>query len=170
MCLLLPIVGSLRFSFYLSFSFVSAHGAGHRHRSATSLYSAEVSLSFQADFQLDSTLSRSWRGATYFVLSDKVCKTLFFTTVRKCKELSSQFRTLSFFATLSAHLCGKLKSVLIDNFCVSALCFLGGLFRTSLFKTAFIYCDRYFLPLPHFVHFALLSAPVYSLLAPVVAI
>ena len=169
MCLLLPIVGSLRFSFYLSFSFVSTRAVEHRHRSTTSLYSAEVSLSFQADFQLNFTLFRSSRFA-YFVLSDKVCKALFFVTVRKCKELSSQFRTLSFFATLSAHLCGKLKSVLIDNFCVSAPCFEGALFRTSLFKTALFYCDRYFLLLPPFVHFALPSASIYSLLAPVVAI
>ena len=38
------------------------------------------------------------------------------------------------------------------------------------FKTALFYCDRYFLLVPRFVHFALPSAPVYSLLAPVVAI
>ena len=60
--------------------------------------------------------------------------------------------------------------MLIGDFSVSALCFLGGLFRTSLFKTALFYCDRYFLLLPRFVHFALPSASIYSLLAPVVAI
>ena len=75
-----------------------------------------------------------------------------------------------FFSTISAHLFRYLQSVLIGDYSISALCFSGGLFRTSLFKTAFIYCDRYFLLLPRFVHFALPSAPVYSLLAPVVAI
>ena len=75
-----------------------------------------------------------------------------------------------FFCTISAHLCRYLKSVLIGDYSISALCFSGGLFRTSLFKTALFYCDRYFLLLPRFVHFALPSAPVYSLLAPVVAI
>ena len=50
-------------------------------------------------------------------------KRSFFATVRKCKELSSQFRTLSFFATLSAHPFRKFQLVLIDNFCVSAPCF-----------------------------------------------
>ena len=75
-----------------------------------------------------------------------------------------------FFSTISAHPCRYLQSVLIGDYNISALCFLGGLFRTSLFKTALFYCDRYFLLLPHFVHFALLSAPIYSLLAPVVAI
>ena len=75
-----------------------------------------------------------------------------------------------FFSTISAHLCRYLKSVLIGDYSISALCFSGGLFRTSLFKTALFYCDRYFLLLPHFVHFALPTAPVYSLLAPVVAI
>ena len=60
--------------------------------------------------------------------------------------------------------------VLIGDYSISALCFLGALFRTSLFKTALFYCDRYFLLLPRFVHFALLSADLYSLLAPVVAI
>ena len=75
-----------------------------------------------------------------------------------------------FFSTISAHLCRYLKSVLIGDYSISAPCFSGGLFRTSLFKTALFYCDRYFLLLPRFLHFALLSAPVYSLLAPVVAI
>ena len=73
---------------------------------------------------------------------------------------------LLFLLTFSA----VFKSVLIGDYEVSALCFSGALFRTSLFKTALFYCDRYFLLLPHFVHFALLSAPIYSLLAPVVAI
>ena len=75
-----------------------------------------------------------------------------------------------FFCTISAHLFRFFQSVLIGDYSISAPCFSGGLFRTSLFKTALFYCDRYFLLLPHFVHFALLSAPVYSLLAPVVAI
>ena len=66
---------------------------------------------------------------------------LLFATVRKCKELSSQFLTLSFFTTLSAHLCGKLKSVLIDNFCVSPLCFSGSVLphlflKDSSYKTS----------------------------------
>ena len=75
-----------------------------------------------------------------------------------------------FFATISAHHFRNLRSVLIVDYEISALCFQGAFFRTALFKTALFYCDRYFLLLPHFLHFALLSAPVYSLLAPVVAI
>ena len=75
-----------------------------------------------------------------------------------------------FFSTISAHPCRYLQSVLIGDYNISALCFLGGLFRTSLFKTALFYCDRYFLLLPRFVHVALLSASICSLLAPVVAI
>ena len=61
------------------------------------------------------------------------------------------------------------QSVLIGDYSISTLCFSGALFRTSLFKTALFYCDRYFLLLPRFLLFALLSASIYSLLAPVVA-
>ena len=77
---------------------------------------------------------------------------------RKCKELSSQFLYLSFLTTLSAHLCGKPRQVLIDNFCVSTLCNTGGFLPSFCFKARCFVAVRYFSAfikqlncLPHFV-------------------
>ena len=99
----------------------------------------------------------------------KEAKRSFVPEVRKLKNhrqgLYKLIFSLPFLLTFVA-VFGRCLSVIVS---VSPLCFEGALFRTALFKTAFLYCVRYFLLLPHFVHFALPSASIYSLLAPGVA-
>ena len=60
------------------------------------------------------------------------------------KASPSKFVSLSFLSALSAHLRGECKSILIGDVSVSPLCSMGALFRTTLFKTALIFIDRYF--------------------------
>ena len=122
---------------------------------------------FESDFQL---LSLMPRGHILLSFVTKVCKSTLLLIGPKVLIITAKVLYSLFLATISAHPFRNLQSVLIGDYEVSALCFEGSLFRTSLFKSALFYCDRYFLLLPDFLHFALLSAPVYSLLAPVVAI
>ena len=110
------------------------------------------------------------RGLLLLSFVTKVSKSTLYLKGPKEVIITAKVLYYLFFCTISAHLFRCLQSVLIGDYSISALCFEGALFRTSLFKTALFYCDRYFLLLPRFVHFALPSAPVYSLLAPVVAI
>ena len=117
-----------------------------------------------------SSVSARRGGITFAQSSAKVIKIALFLRGPKEVIITAKVLYYLFFCTISAHLFRFFQSVLIGDYSISAPCFSGGLFRTSLFKTALFYCDRYFLLLPRFVHFALPSAPVYSLLAPVVAI
>ena len=48
------------------------------------------------------------------------------------------FYQVDSYSTFSAHLCDVFKCILIGDYSISALCFKGALFRTSLFKTAFL--------------------------------
>ena len=95
---------------------------------------------------------------------------LFVPTVRKLKNHRHSLHKLIFillFLLTFSTIFNRCLSVIVS---VSPLCFQGGVLPYLCFKATFGECDRYFLLLPHFVHFALPSASVYSLLAPVVAI
>ena len=61
------------------------------------------------------TLSHSSRGGSYFVLSDKVCKTLFCANRPKVEPITAKVLLCLFFATISAHLFRYFQSVLIGD-------------------------------------------------------
>ena len=72
---------------------------------------------------------------------------------------------MDFLSTLSAHLCGGFKFILIDNFCVSTLIFEVRILPFLFFKATFRECDRYFILFLHFCFLYQLLFPLtlYSL-------
>ena len=103
-----------------------------------------VTLIFRVGFYVVYSFLRSSRLAHTLSRATKYAKRSFAQEVRKLKASPSKFQFLSFLSTLSAHLRGGYKFILIGDVSVSPLCSMGTLFRTTLFKTALIFIDRYF--------------------------
>ena len=84
---------------------------------------------FESDFQL---LSLMPRGHILLSFVTKVCKSTLSLVGPKVLIITVKVLYYLFLSTISAHLFRWLQSVLIGDYEISALCFQGALFRTSL--------------------------------------